>query len=258
MNQAKWALVTGASSGIGKAISQKLAAEGYNLFLMARNQEKLTQVQSELLRVNSKLQVKVIAIDLLNTSEIEQQVKLILSQFPKDQGIDVVINNAGLALGVSKFQEGNLQDWEIMFNTNVRALLTLTRLILPSMIARKTGHVVNIGSVAGRWVYPNGAIYCATKHAVRAITEGMRMDLLGTGVRVTEIEPGMVETNFSVVRLKDENRAKAVYQGMTPLLAGDIAESIFWCLSRPSHVNIQELVIYPTDQASVRDVYRGE
>ncbi|HEX8430982.1 MAG TPA: SDR family NAD(P)-dependent oxidoreductase, partial [Longimicrobium sp.] len=171
--------------------------------------------------------------------------------------IDVLVNNAGLGRGMEKVQEGSTEGWDEMVDTNVKGLLYVTRAVTPGMVARGRGHVVNIGSVAGHEVYPGGAVYCGTKHAVGAITRGMRMDLLGTGVRVTTVDPGMVETEFSVVRFHgDEERAKKVYADMTPLSPADIADAVLWAATRPAHVNIDEIIIKPTDQASVGLVNR--
>lgn len=166
--------------------------------------------------------------------------------------VDVLVNNAGLARGTEPIHEGDPDEWDEVIDTNVKALLRLTRLILPHMVRRGSGHVVNLGSVAGRWVYAGGAVYCASKFAVRAISEGIRMDVAGSGVRVTNIEPGLVETEFSEVRFRgDAERARKVYQGYQSLSASDIADTILWCVSRPPHINIQELIIYPTAQAAI-------
>jgi NADP-dependent 3-hydroxy acid dehydrogenase YdfG len=185
-----------------------------------------------------------------------------LAWFKKNQHLtqntDLLVNNAGLARGTDPLHKGNIEDWDQMIDTNVRGLLFVTRQLLPRMVERRAGHIVNIGSVAGRWSYPGGGVYCATKFSVRAISECLRMDLLGTGVRVTNIEPGMVETEFSEVRFQDKEKAKQVYKNMKPLSAQDIAESILWSVQRPAHVNIQEIVIFPTDQASIRDVHREQ
>jgi 3-hydroxy acid dehydrogenase/malonic semialdehyde reductase len=197
--------------------------------------------------------VEVRALDVSDRAKIERFCR---ESAPVLQNVRVLINNAGLALGLNTLQEGNLDDWDRMIDTNLRGLLVMTRLVLPYLQDRRDSHIVNLGSVAGHSVYPKGGIYCATKFAVRALTEALRLDLLGTGIRVTEISPGMVETEFSQVRLGDAKRAKAVYSGMTPLSADDIAETIEWCLNRPRHVNIQEVVIYPTDQASPTNVHR--
>ena len=243
--------VSGASSGIGKATAHKLARTGHSLILNGRRKDRLKEMQREL---SAFTPVEVAAFDLSNAQEVDQwfeEHKTLAAQ------VKVLINNAGLARGVDPIQKGSLSDWNEMIDVNVRGLLHLTHKLIESVIAHR-GHIVNVGSVAGRWTYPGGAVYSATKFAVRALSEGMRLDLLGTGVRVTNIEPGMVETEFSEVRLKDPVAAKAVYKGMKPLSAEDIADTIQWSLSRPAHVNIQELVIFPTDQASVRDVLREE
>ncbi len=244
----KKALITGASSGIGLALAHKLAECGFDLVLVARRQLRLQDLRSAIAS-RSKVQVELVELDVRDHSAVDRVVGAF-------RGIDVLINNAGLAKGVDPFQDGKIDDWESMIDTNIKGLLYFTRAVLPSMVQSGRGHIVNLGSVAGRWVYPGGAVYCATKYAVTALSEGLRMDLLGTGVRVTNIEPGMVATEFSQVRLGDSERANAVYQGMTPLSADDVAESVIWCLQRPPHVNIQELVLFPTDQAAIRQVHR--
>lgn len=244
----KLALITGASSGIGRACAEVLASRGYDLILTARRSERLEILAQELAKKSSR-KIHTSAFDISDSAATEKAMLALAHLLPN---VTVLINNAGLALGTQPFAEGALSDWQAMLDTNVKGLLQVTRTCVPHFKNAKRGHIVNLGSVAGRYVYPGGAVYCATKFAVRAITEGLRFDLLGTGVRVTNIEPGMVETEFSKVRFGgDEAKAKAVYQNMTPLSAHDIAETIAWCLERPAHVNIQELVIYPTDQASV-------
>ncbi len=248
----RWALVTGASAGIGLATATKLAVLNYNLIITGRRAERLELLKAKLEKTHS-IQVQLGVFDISDSQEV-------LSFFQKNPELtaklDVLINNAGLARGIDPLQEGRLEDWDEMIDTNIKGLLSVTRQVLPAMIKKNSGHIVNLGSVAGRWTYPNGAVYSATKFAVRALSEGLRMDLLGKNIRVTNIEPGMVETEFSQVRLRDEQKAKAVYQGMKPLSAEDIAETIIWALERPAHVNIQELVIYPTAQASVQMVHR--
>ena len=247
----KWALVTGATAGIGEAAARRLAKEGYSLILGGRRKDRLEKLQDELKA--SGAQVRLAPVDLQDRKSVEGFCKTHQDWL---QEVRVLVNNAGLARGTEKVQDASVDDWDLMIDTNVKGLLYLTRQVLPHFVRAKEGHIVNIGSVAGRWVYPGGAVYCASKHAVRAISEGLRLDLSGTGVRVTNIEPGMVETEFSMVRFQDQQKAKAVYQGMTPLKADDIADTIAWCLNRPAHVNIQEIVIYPTDQASVGLVHR--
>lgn len=233
------ALITGATSGIGLETARHLKRAGFSLVLTGRREERLAQVAKE-------LGAETLAFDVSDRAAVEKA----LGSFDLSQ-VHVLVNNAGLALGTASLQTVSLDDVDAMIDTNVKGLLYVSRLVLPSLI-KNAGHLVNIGSVAGRWTYPGGATYCASKFAVRALTEGLRMDLLGTPVRVTNIEPGMVETEFSEVRYSgDKEKAAKVYQGMTPLKASDIAETIAWCVSRPSHVNIQELVIYPVDQAAV-------
>lgn len=244
------ALITGASSGIGHAAANLLAAESSELILVARREERLLKIKSDL-ESQHKTKVHVIAADLRNKTDIQK-----ISSHPAFPKVDVLINNAGLARGIEKMQDANVADWEEMIETNIMALLRLTREVLPHMLKAKRGHIVNVGSVAGRWVYPGGGVYCASKFAVRALSEGLRMDLLGAPLRVTNIEPGMVETEFSEVRLQDKERAKGIYRGMKPLTPHDIAECIAWSLMRPAHVNIQELVIFPTDQAAIQHVHR--
>ena len=246
------ALITGASSGIGRATAVALAAYGVNLILIARRKERLQALRQELL-ARFQIDIQVCTGDIR-----DQKTHQILEALPGFAEIDVLINNAGLAKGVDKVASADLSDWDEMIGTNVTALLHLTRLVLPGMLKAEKGHIVSLGSVAGRWVYPGGAVYCATKFAVRAFSEGLRMDLAGTPLRVTNIEPGMVETEFSEVRLNNVERAKSVYRGMTALTAEDIAETVVWSLSRPAHVNIQELVIFPTDQAAIQQVHRRD
>jgi 3-hydroxy acid dehydrogenase / malonic semialdehyde reductase len=243
----KKALITGATAGIGLATSELLASEGYELILCGRRGERLKALQKKFDRSH------ILEFDISSRESCESAISQNSALF---EGLDLLFNNAGLAKGVDPIQEGNFDDWDAVIDTNVKGLLYLTRLILPYMLKAKRGHIINMGSVAGRWTYPRGTIYCATKFAVRAISEGLRLDLMGTPIRVSNIEPGMVETEFTKVRLGDEERAKAVYKGMKPLTASDIAECVLWCLNRPAHVNIQELVIFPTDQAAISNVSR--
>jgi NADP-dependent 3-hydroxy acid dehydrogenase YdfG len=234
-------LVTGASSGIGLATAELFAEKGHELTLVARRADRLGEIAS-------RLKARAVPLDVSDRGAVESA---------SWGEIDVLVNAAGLARGLSPVHEDDPRDWDEMLDTNVKGLLAVTRAVLPGMIARRRGHVVNLGSVAGYWVYPKGAVYCASKYAVRAISEGLRMDVHGTGVRVTEISPGMVETEFSAVRLRDSERAKAVYSGMKPLTARDIAETILWCVERPAHVNIQELIVFPTQQSGVGLVDRS-
>jgi NADP-dependent 3-hydroxy acid dehydrogenase YdfG len=249
----KCAFITGASSGIGAATAQILAERGLSLILAARRMERLESLKLKL-ESQFKVQVETVALDVRQPQQI-----LEFSERNREwlSRVDVLINNAGLAKGSDKFAEANPSDWDAMLDTNVRGLLYVTRVLLPHLIKQPKSHVVNLGSVAGRWVYPGGAVYCASKFAVRALSEGMRMDLQGTSVRISNIEPGMVETEFSEVRFHgDREKAKSVYSGMTPLSARDIAECVAWCLDRPAHVNIQELVVFPSDQSAIQQVQR--
>lgn len=249
----KTALITGASSGIGEATALLLAQNGYSLILTARRLSRLKQLSQRCLELGAPL-VQVYKLDVQSPSQV---TGLANDLKKKKVSLDVLVNNAGLAKGVEPFQSSEAKDIDLMFDTNVKGLLYMTRELLP-LLVRSGGHIVNMGSVAGRLVYEGGAVYCATKFAVRAISDALRLDLKGTGVRVSNIEPGMVQTEFSSVRLGNQQKANAVYADMMPLNAMDIAEIILWCLSRPRHVNISELVVYPTDQASVGHVVRGE
>lgn len=245
--------ITGASSGIGQACAELFAKNGARLILTARRIDKLNSF-AETLRKNYSADVITFSLDVRSN----EQVTKTIDQLPNEwQQIDVLINNAGLALGLEKIQNGHIEDWETMIDTNVKGLLFVSRKILPLMLKRNKGHVINLGSIAGRQVYPNGAVYCATKYAVRAINEGLKIDLLGTPIRVTSIDPGMVQTSFSEVRFKgDADKANSVYQGMTPLSGHDIADIIYFCVTRPYHVNISEVWVMPTAQASVQLVHR--
>ncbi len=236
-------LITGASSGIGEACSRVFAQAGAKLILAARRQERLEKLAKEL--TNSS--VHTLALDVRSRTSVQSA----LSNLPEPvSAIDILINNAGLSRGLNKLQEGDFQDWEEMIDTNIKGLLYLTRSIVPGMISRGRGHVVFLGSTAGHQTYPNGNVYCATKAAVRVISEGLKQDLLGTPVRVSSVDPGLVETEFSQVRFRgDSDRAKTVYQGLTPLTPMDVAEVILFCATRPLHVNISEVLLMPADQA---------
>ncbi len=249
--QSMTALITGATSGIGKALSLLLASKGHSLLICGRRRERLKALEKQCRKLGSP-SVKSLGFDVQDPKACDEYLNPL-----NLRGIEVLVNNAGLARSIDPLQQGQVQHWEEMINTNIKGLLYVTRKVLPEMMTHGRGHIVNVGSVAGRWVYPGGAVYAATKFAVRALSEGLRMDLLGTGLRVSNIEPGMVETEFSQVRLGDPGAAASVYRGMKPLTAEDIAEVIMWCLERPPHVNIQEVVVYPTDQASVTHVHRS-
>jgi len=246
------ALVTGATSGIGKAISTSLAQQEMDLIITGRREDRLQSLKAEL-ESQYGVTVTALSFDISKRSACEAAL-----QTASLKNLTVLVNNAGLARGAEALPEAHLDDWDAMIDTNVKGLLYVTRLALPQLVENGAlSHIVNIGSVSGQWVYPGGGVYCATKHAVGALTQGLRMDLIGTGVRVTNISPGMVETEFSNVRFGDSEKADAVYKNMTPLTPADIAGSVLWCLQQPKHVNIQELTIFPTDQAAVGQVHRN-
>lgn len=246
------ALITGASSGIGEACARKFAEGGYDLILTARRAEKLAELKAELEAEGTK--VKTLTFDVRDAEAAETAVD---SLEPEWRKIDVLINNAGLALGLDKEYEGDPDDWNTMIDTNIKGLLTMTRLIVPGMVERNEGHVINIGSVAGDAAYAKGNVYCATKAAVKSITDGLRIDLAETAVRVTNLKPGLVETNFSNVRFHGDNqRADNVYKGITPLTGADIADVAFYAASTPKHVQIAEVLILATHQASGSVIYR--
>ena len=249
----KIALITGATSGIGKAIAQILALNGYDLIITGRREELLNNL-SESIRKETESEVITLCFDVRDLSQVEKAIDSLTGKW---ENIDLLINNAGLAVGLEPVNSGVVDDWERMIDTNVKGLLYVSRKISSQMVARESGHIINLSSIAGREVYANGAVYCGSKHAVEAITKAMRIELLPFGIKVSSISPGMVDTEFSTVRFKgDKERADNVYKGLTPLYAQDIAEAILFMATRPKHVNIDELVIKPTDQASARDYRR--
>ncbi|MBW4667918.1 MAG: SDR family oxidoreductase [Cyanomargarita calcarea GSE-NOS-MK-12-04C] len=250
-------LITGASSGIGEACARIFAIEGAKLILAARRLERLQKLSDELVETyfeTSHQNIYLLQLDVRDRSAVESAI----SNLPDEWAdIDILINNAGLSRGLDKLHEGDFQDWEEMIDTNIKGLLYLTRYVVPGMVKRERGHVVNIGSIAGHQTYPKGNVYCGTKAAVKSITEGLKQDLLGTPIRVTSVDPGMVETEFSEVRFHgDSDRAQNVYQGLTPLTPDDVADVIFFCVTRPAHVNINEIILMPVDQASATLVNR--
>ena len=249
----KLVFITGASSGIGEACARKFAANGYRLILNARSIDKLEALKVDL-QTQYGSDILLLPFDVRDRLEAEKMI----SNLPADfKDIDILVNNAGLALGLEKEQEGDVDQWYTMIDTNVKALLLITRLVVPGMVARGCGHVINIGSVAGDAAYPGGAVYCATKAAVKTITDGLRMDLFDTPVRVTNVKPGLVETNFSNVRFSgDTERAKKVYQGIQPLTGADIADVVYFAASAPSHVQIAEVLVLATHQASGSHIWR--
>ena len=242
----KIALVTGATAGIGEATALMLAEEGAALIITGRREERLLLLKNKLEQLN--VRVLPLCFDVSD----EQAVKQSLGSLPEEwRAIDILVNNAGLAAGMNTVQEGDSDDWNRMIDTNVKGLLYVTRAVTPGMVARGSGQIINIGSIAGKEVYPNGNVYCATKHAVDALTKGLRIDLLPHGIRVTQVCPGAVETEFSLVRFHgDADRAEKVYQGFENLVAGDIAECIRFVINRPPHVNINDMVVMPTAQAT--------
>lgn len=241
----KTALITGASSGIGKATAKAFAEQNIDLILCGRRREKLENLQKEL---SAKVSVTILVFDIRNKTEVFNQIDSLSEEF---QRIDILVNNAGNAHGLDPFQDGNIDDWDAMLDINVKGLLYVSKAIVPQMVERQSGHIINIGSTAGKEVYPNGNVYCASKFAVDAINQGMRIDLNKSGIRVGAVNPGLTQTEFSKVRFKgDEERAENVYRGFEPLQPEDIAEIIAFVVSRPAHVNIADLTVMPTAQAS--------
>lgn len=249
----KTAFITGASSGIGEACARKFAENGYRLILNARNADKL-QAVADSLRKEFNTDILTLLFDVRDRETARQAIASLPAEW---RDIDVLVNNAGLALGLEKEFEGDFADWDTMIDTNVKALLSITRFVVPMMVERNRGHIINIGSVAGDAAYPNGAVYCATKAAVKTLGDGLRMDLVNTPIRVTTIKPGLVETNFSVVRFHgDQQRADNVYKGIKPLTGKDVAECVWFAASAPEHVQIAEVLVLATHQASGAIIYR--
>jgi 3-hydroxy acid dehydrogenase / malonic semialdehyde reductase len=247
----KIALVTGATSGIGRATARILAKNNYKIIICGRRKDRLELLEKELSQIT---EVHTLEFDVRDKKAVFEQINSIPEAFSK---IDVLVNNAGNAHGLDPIQNGNLDDWDAMIDINVKGLLYVSKAIIPQMIKRKSGHIINIGSTAGKEVYPNGNVYCATKHAVDALNKSMKMDLNPYGIRVSAIHPGMVETEFSEVRFKgDKDRAANVYKGLTPLQPEDIADVIHFVVSRPAHVNISDLIVMATAQGSATIVNR--
>lgn len=252
MNQ-KIALITGATAGIGRETAFLLAQNNYNLILTGRRKERLDLVKVQL-ESNFNCHVQVLNFDIRKRKEVE----MALLSLPEEwKAIDVLINNAGLAAGLGPVNSADIDDWDNMIDTNVKGLLYTTRIVSPWMVERHSGHIINLSSIAGKEAYPNGSVYCGTKHAVAAITKAMRIELMPSGIKVTSIAPGAVETEFSLVRFRgNKEKAAQVYKGFTPLEAKDIAETILFVITRPAHVNIDDLLIMPVNQASARDFNR--
>jgi 3-hydroxy acid dehydrogenase/malonic semialdehyde reductase len=245
--------VTGASSGIGAACARVCSKNGAKAILNARRKERLEALAMEL-KEKFECSSFILPFDVRNLDQARSAIEGLPAEWER---IDVLVNNAGLARGLDKLQEGRIEDWEEMVDSNIKGLLYTTRLIVPGMVKRGRGHVVNIASIAGIQTYPGGAVYCATKAAVRVLSEGLRQDLLGTPIRVTTISPGLVETEFAQVRFRgDRERAVQTYRGLTPLSADDVADAVLYAISRPQHVNVSEMVLFPTDQASATLVNR--
>lgn len=245
--------ITGASSGIGAACASEFAKQGCALLLAARRIDRLEALAVGL-RSQHGVRVHTAKLDVTNQKEVAQT----FTSLPQDwRAIEVLVNNAGLTRGLTTLHEGAIQDWEEIINTNVKGLLYVTHAVLPGMVKRNSGHVINIGSIAGHQTYPKGNVYCASKFAVTGLTRGLKMDLLGTAVRVSSVDPGLVETEFSEVRFRgDKDRAAKTYAGLTPLRPEDVGEIVVFCATRPDHVNIGEVIVTPTDQAAVAMVHR--
>jgi NADP-dependent 3-hydroxy acid dehydrogenase YdfG len=248
----KWILITGATSGIGKASAEVFAESGTNLIITGRREERLKSLQEKLQSEHS-VEVEIFAFDVRDREACKACVDSI------KQPIDILLNNAGLASGKDSIDEADFEDWDAMIDTNIKGLLSMTRFVSERMKKRDEGHIINIGSIAGYEAYPGGSVYCGTKHAVKAITEAAKMDLTGTNIRVSAVSPGLVDTEFSEVRFHgDKEQAKEVYKDMTPLSGRDIAEIIHFVANRPPHVNILDTIVFPVHQSSARIVARPE
>jgi 3-hydroxy acid dehydrogenase/malonic semialdehyde reductase len=249
----KTIMITGATAGFGKAIAVRFAKHGYNLIITGRRKERLAELEKELLSYG-KIKVLPLVFDVRKQDEVAEAIEKLPAEW---KAIDILVNNAGLAVGLSHIDSGVIDDWERMIDTNVKGLLYVTRAVSPLMVARNTGHIFNLGSIAGLEAYENGNVYCATKSAVDSLSKSMRIDLLKNNIKVTHIAPGMAETEFALVRFKgDKEKAKDVYKGIDALTADDIADAIYYCATVPAHVCINDLVITPTQQASVNHNYR--
>jgi NADP-dependent 3-hydroxy acid dehydrogenase YdfG len=243
----KTALITGATSGLGRAIALRLAKEEYDVIITGRREDRLEELEKEI-EIKYGARVYALCFDVRVYAEVEKAITGLPEEW---SAIDVLVNNAGLAVGLAPIQEGIIDDWERMIDTNIKGLLYVTRTVSPGMVARKSGHIINIGSIAGKDVYPNGGVYCATKHAVDALSRAMRMDMLPYNIKVTQVCPGAVETEFSLVRFKgDRARADQVYAGFENLVAEDIAEAVSFAVLQPPHVDIQDMLVMPTAQAT--------
>jgi NADP-dependent 3-hydroxy acid dehydrogenase YdfG len=251
----KIALITGATSGIGQATAKLLAKNDFDVIITGRRNKRLEQLEEEIIKSESS-NVYTLNFDVRNKTEVEDAINSLPNEW---KNISVLINNAGLASGLEPVQDGKYDDWDQMIDTNIKGLMYVSRAVSKIMVVNKSGHIVNISSIAGREAYANGSVYCGTKHAVEAITKSMRLDLLPHNIKVSRISPGMVETEFSLIRFHgDAEKADNVYNGFTPLYAEDVAETILFMVTRPDHVNIDDVLIMPTAQGSARDVYKGK
>jgi len=246
-------MITGATAGIGRATARKFAENGYDVIITGRRTERLEEVEKELIQYKG-IRVLSLNFDVRKRYEVED----IINEMPDEwKNIDILVNNAGLAVGMDPIDRGNVDDWDRMVDTNIKGILYVTRAVVPLMVARKSGHIFNISSIAGKMEYEYGNVYCATKHAVDSLSRSMRIDLVKHNIKVTNVAPGMAETEFSLVRFKgDKNRAKEVYRGVDPLTGEDIAEVIFWCANLPMHVCINDITISPTQQANIYHINR--
>lgn len=248
----KIVFITGASSGIGMACVKEFVNLGAKVIMGARRVDKMHQIVDELKL--SKDQILIIEVDVQDQEKVETAIKTLPEEW---KNIDILINNAGLALSSDKIQDGDPKNWDIMIDTNIKGLLYVSHAILPIMVKKNAGHIINIGSIAGHSCYPGGNVYAATKHAVRAISQSMRLDLMGTPIRVSEVQPGAVETEFSEVRWSDKERARSFYSDFVPLVAEDVADAVVYCATRKPHVNVAEILVLPVAQASVNHIHRG-
>ena len=249
----KTIFITGATSGIGKSCAKTFAKNGSNLIITGRRKERLIELKEEL-ESNYSIKVLILSFDIRDKNEVNKAIASLNKEWRE---LDILINNAGLAVGLNKIQDGDIDDWERMIDTNIKGLLYITRAISPIMIARKSGHIINIGSVAGKETYPFGNVYCATKHAVDSLSKAMRIDMVEFGIKVTQIAPGAVETEFSNIRFKgDDAKADSIYNGFEPLHPDDIADAAFYCANLPKHVNINDMLIMPTAQASAGLIHK--
>jgi len=248
----KTVLISGATAGIGRATALRFAKEGYNIIITGRRKDRLDDVEKELVKLGCS--VKSLCFDVRNRQEVIDAIGSLSTEW---SNIDILVNNAGLAVGLSHIETGEHDDWERMIDTNIKGLLWMTRTVAPKMVSRGKGHIINISSIAGKEVYENGNVYCASKFAVEALSKTMRIDLLSSNIKVTNVAPGMVETEFSLVRFKgDEEKALTPYKGLKPLTGDDIADVVFYCASLPEHVNINDIVVMPTAQAGANNVFR--